>query len=99
MAMIAPQEAIRARTTLTPERRKLYEMIATLTAGHGAGDVFAALCDNLWQVAAILTESPEAAEQLMVDAIPSMVRDMRANWSLVIEAKAQSNALSGEHHA
>jgi hypothetical protein len=88
-----------ARTTLTPERQRLYEQIATLVAGNPCGDVYAALSDNLWQSAACLCDTPEAAERLMRDTIPDMVRDMRANWHLVVEAKAQGSAHQAQHHA
>lgn len=87
------------RTTLTAGRQRLYEQIAALTAGSPAGDVYAALADNLWQCAALLTETPEAAEKLLTASIPNMMRDMRANWPLVIEAKARMNALDGARHA
>jgi hypothetical protein len=82
------------RTTLTLERNRLYEQIATLTAGNPAGDVYAALADNLWQVAALLAGTPEAAEKLLRDTIPDMMRDMRANWPLVVEAQAQMRKIS-----
>lgn len=88
-----------SKTTLTPERRALYEQIALLVAGHRGGDVFAALADNLWQAAAFLCDSPEAAEKLIRDSIPDLVRDMRANWHLVNDVKLHGRTTTKAHRA
>jgi hypothetical protein len=80
-------------TTVTPERRQLYEQIATLVAGHDACDVFCALGDNLWQAAAFLSDSPAKAEELLLLTLPDMMRDMRENWDYIVAAKAQGAAL------
>lgn len=77
-------------TTLTPERRALYETIATITAGHRAGDVVAALTDNLATAAGFVSDSPEAAERLILSLVPDMVGAIRDNWPLIAANKARA---------